>query len=1072
MNRVLRALPFFAAFVLLAVPTSAAAALAGSTFLVSRPDGTGPVAAASDNVSTGPLAVSANGRYVAFISQADGFAPGADSRFYNLFVRDTATGTTTLASRSDGPNGVGVDADVEFDESAQIGIVVQPGATVMDGPHDRPHVIVVFATKATNLVDHADRAVPPTGNREQVWLRDVTAGTTYLISRASTLTGAPADGPSLEPSIAVGPHGPLVAFVSKSTNLSATGPVAATSTIYLRQVSEGVTRLVSCLRSMDCTAPRGFSAEPSIQYVSGLGAEMCPLGERCAMVAFTTADPGIAGAGATEVDTQIIVGSAFEKDDGSGFEEFTRWRLGSAIWRQPARPGDGPSKDPTLSADGIGVAFISQATNLDPFGPSLPPQPTEGYLHLFDSQVTLLETTGKDGNGALVGANAPVRHVSVGTGPAGFNFGFDTGATNLGVSENPFGRIRAYSIFPALQLTTSFLDRGNGTGGVLGDGRSEETVISADGTTAVFLSDSTNLDAGGGRDFPRVYKRRVDPTAPEFETLQLASRPSGTGAFSAGAKRANIPSSAISADGRFVAFESTADDLSTADDNRFVNVFVRDTVNGTTALVSRAGGAGGAAADASSKLNGISEDGQRILFTTGARSLGVAQPGDHAYVRDLAAQTTTVVTRVNGPTGTIAPGIGASISGDGNRVAFLSGFQLDPESNDEDVHLYIRDLGDATTTFADRENGPTGHPAERSAEEASLNRDGSRVAWTTFSTLSVPEIETTGVRRIFVRDLDKGTTVLASRADGPAGEEPNGESASPALNAAGDIVAFESTATNLASTPVTDRAIWLRRLGTGRTELVSRVTGASGDANSEPAFDPSIDAGGERVAFVSRSQNLTAKTPNEEGPRVHGFLAFVRDMKAKTTEVASRVNGVNGASADPGGEGGVSISASGDCVAFAGTGLNYTDALAGADFPQVRERVLRNSCGPSSIPATGVAAEPPAPLAATLSRMAMRPTRFHVGGPEGGTRISFELSEAAPVTLTFDRLVVKKGEQKLLARRVGRLTVQGRAGTNAVHFSGRLRGRALASGRYRWTAAPLHGVARSGRFAVLRAPSK
>ena len=97
------ALSMATAIVIAALTAGAAvAAPAGSTFLVSRPTGVAPAPAALDNASGSPLAVSPDGRYVAFVSSADGFAPGADPRVENVFLRDTTTGSTTLASRSDG----------------------------------------------------------------------------------------------------------------------------------------------------------------------------------------------------------------------------------------------------------------------------------------------------------------------------------------------------------------------------------------------------------------------------------------------------------------------------------------------------------------------------------------------------------------------------------------------------------------------------------------------------------------------------------------------------------------------------------------------------------------------------------------------------------------------------------------------------------------------------------------------------------------------------------------------------------------------------------------------------------
>jgi hypothetical protein len=1080
MHRFARILPMLlAVLAVLALPGLAAAAPAGSTFLVSRPDGTGAVTPASDNGSSGPLAVSADGRYVAFVSAADGFAPGANPRVTNVFVRDTVTNLTTLASRSDGAEGAGVNADVEHIDNAKIGIAVEPGATAADGPHDRPHVLVAFSTRATDLVDHATGTQPATAGREEVWMRDLTAGTTYLVSRASGMAGAPADGRSRQPSIAVGPGGPLVAFASESTNLGRLGRVSQVSNVFLREVAPGVTHMVSCpQRNCAGGASGGPSFEPSLRFVDGIGgSEACGREERCALVAFTTGDPSIVPQ-ASPTDTQIAVASALEESEGTGLGEFDRWAIGSSVYLQPSVPGNASSLRPALASDGEGVAFISQATNLAPYGPRLPENPAEGYYRSFTAAgPTTLVTVGHDALGP-VGANQIVSDISLGGNfRDGWRYAFDGNPTNLGTPPDPLGLFHSFVVKPGVE-PLSRLDRVAGAAtdvvgnvaGAPGNSMSEAATISADGSSAVFASRSTNLNAGGG-DFERVYLRRVDPAAPDFDSLQLVSRPSGTDAFSPGSKSAGITHSATSANGRFVAFQSDANDLSESDDDRVVNVFVRDTVNGTTTLVSRAAGAKGAAADADSQLNGISEDGQRVLFTTSAPDFGTpGQQGPHAYVRDLAAQTTTVVTRGDGANAAVTVGEGLSISGDGNRVAFRTVIPLEPEAENGFSHLYVRDLAAQTTTLVDRSEGPLGGVAEGTPFDASLDRDGGRVAWDTDAVL-VPD--TGGFRKkIYLRDLTAGTTTLVSRADGPAGVPAAGDALAPAIDAAGDAVAFESEAD--LGTAVGHRAIWVRRIPTGSTELVSRASGATGAPAEEASFGPSIDAAGDRVAFTTHSDNLgTQPPPVEVGSReFHGSEVYVRDLKTKTTELASRVSGVAGPPADPAGFGIASLSASGDCIAFSGTGANYTDALASADFRMVRERVLRGSCGPVAPPSSaGVAESPPIHGGATLSDLAMRPTTFYVG-PGGGTNVSFVLSRASSVTISFQRLLRPAGGPRPAERLVGSVVVRGFAGRNALHLSGRMHGHALAPGPYRWTAQPLSGPGTSGRFVVVRAPQR
>jgi Tol biopolymer transport system component len=136
----------------------------------------------------------------------------------------------------------------------------------------------------------------------------------------------------------------------------------------------------------------------------------------------------------------------------------------------------------------------------------------------------------------------------------------------------------------------------------------------------------------------------------------------------------------VSPDCRWVAFDSEASDLlSTPVPAADRHVYRRDMQTGTTLLISRADGAGGALADQHAFSASISDDGDRVTFVTAASNL----VGDDAngvlhwdlFVRDVSANDTIHASR----SGTDQPmeagtGVGfyPSISGDGTRVAFGS----------------------------------------------------------------------------------------------------------------------------------------------------------------------------------------------------------------------------------------------------------------------------------------------------------------------------------------------------------------------------------------------------------------
>src|SRR5215831_1486844 len=109
-----------------------------------------------------------------------------------------------------------------------------------------------------------------------------------------------------------------------------------------------------------------------------------------------------------------------------------------------------------------------------------------------------------------------------------------------------------------------------------------------------------------------------------------------------------------SSSGQFVVFTSDADGMAPDDSNGVENVYVRDTFNGTTTLVSRADGPNGAPANAASYEPAISADGSTVAFVSQATNLAGNSDTNgtiQVYKRDLVQGTTTLVSRDTGPAG-------------------------------------------------------------------------------------------------------------------------------------------------------------------------------------------------------------------------------------------------------------------------------------------------------------------------------------------------------------------------------------------------------------------------------------
>ena len=165
----------------------------GDTTLVSRADGAGGKKANRDATIDG-VALSADGRYVAFSSRASNLDPADPDTVEDVFVRDLQTHQTTLASRADGVAG-----------TKGNGISDLGGSLSADGRY------VAFRSLAWNL----DPLDSPAGNDFDVFVRDLKTGQTTLASRGAS--GAQGRQSSSAPTLSAG--GRYAAFDSVALNL-------------------------------------------------------------------------------------------------------------------------------------------------------------------------------------------------------------------------------------------------------------------------------------------------------------------------------------------------------------------------------------------------------------------------------------------------------------------------------------------------------------------------------------------------------------------------------------------------------------------------------------------------------------------------------------------------------------------------------------------------------------------------------------------------------------------------------------------------------------------------------------
>lgn len=386
---------------------------------------------------------------------------------------------------------------------------------------------------------------------------------------------------------------------------------------------------------------------------------------------------------------------------------------------------------------------------------------------------------------------------------------------------------------------------------------------------------------------------------------------------------AALPS--ISADGRYVVYSSTSSLLVVNDTNNKKDIFVRDLMDNSTTRVSVA--TGGTEANNDSDFGSISADGRFVAFQSNATNLVAGDTNTFAdiFVHDLLEGTTTRVSVNSSGAQANNYCYRPSISPNGRYVAFsspASNLVTDKTTTFEDI--FVRDLLVGTTKRVSLANDGT--QANYNSNSPSISADGRFVAFVSTSTnLVIPIQDTNYGPDIFVRDLkDNKTTRVSVASDGSQqiGDQVGTYNMAipPSISYDGRYVAFYSKATNLdIGDTNTYSDIFVHDCQSGATTLVSVALGDDPSADSA-SISPSISADGRFVAFQSGASNLVAGDTNGYG--IDDI--FVRDrLLNSTTRVSVGSDGAqtDGTSVSP------SISADGNTIAFSSVDYNHLAAI-------------------------------------------------------------------------------------------------------------------------------------------------
>ena len=395
----------------------------------------------------------------------------------------------------------------------------------------------------------------------------------------------------------------------------------------------------------------------------------------------------------------------------------------------------------------------------------------------------------------------------------------------------------------------------------------------------------------------------------------------------------------VSANGRFVAFESSAFNLTALNDtNGSSDIFVRDLQTGTTVLVS-INLAGTGAGNGHSRKPTMSADGRYVAFQSDANNLVANDTNTwtDTFVRDLQTNTTRLLSTNSTSTGSgNQSSENAVISANGKTVVFKSfATNIVSFDNNNRVDVFAHDVPtgvtrivscDVACTAPGNNDSFTANVPKDKAPRALISNDGRFVVFESRATNLVSTPDLNESQDVFVRDLTTGITTLVS-INSAGNASSNGGGHTPVISGNGRFVFFQTGATDLSPNdsafPGDD--LYVRDLQTNTTQLVTVTTTNTGSNVHAAIFFPVVSEDGRYVTFQSRANTYVTDDADT------GIDIFRRDLQTNTTILISVNVGT------PGGDNetaGAVMSADGRFVSFVAFGSGFAatpDTNARAD---------------------------------------------------------------------------------------------------------------------------------------------
>ena len=383
--------------------------------------------------------------------------------------------------------------------------------------------------------------------------------------------------------------------------------------------------------------------------------------------------------------------------------------------------------------------------------------------------------------------------------------------------------------------------------------------VTPDGRYVVFTSAAANLVPGDTNGETDVFVHDFQTGATERVSVNSAGEEANGGSsLRRGA--------AISADGRYVVFQSTATNLVPGGTSGRSQVFVHDRVTGETELVSVRNENGAIEGNGDSGDASISPNGRYVVFDSSSSNLSTGFEKDEnekvdAFIRNVAGGHTYLVSHDGEGHSANGTSSEPSVADNGSVVFTSTASNLTRNGVKAGLQVFIDQF---EAGYIELISGFEARvPWEGSSNEPTVSANGCIVAYVSEASNIVPG-DTNGAPDVFVKDCEKSSTERISVDEGKA--QGNGPSLEPSISSDGRYVAFDSYASNLVPMDTDGEAdVFVHDRLAGSTKRVSVDSQGDQEAGSSYPFsyEPAIGGDGDFVAFTSRASNLVPGDENE-----------------------------------------------------------------------------------------------------------------------------------------------------------------------------------------------------------------